>query len=82
MTGISCDSFVYDIRYEFQASKLALIYDVCDYIYDNHPAISFGDRTGQSLHGDLAEIVRKPHSHCAAIVYSNALAFLTRRLIG
>ena len=40
------------------------------FTYD-HTVISFVDRTGQSLHKDLVELVRKQHSHHAAIEGEN-----------
>ena len=45
---------------------MALCYNVCVYILNDHPAISFGDRTRQSLQrpcGDRAKNVQSSYSH-------------------
>ena len=43
---------------------MALCYDVCVYILYDHPVISFGDRTGQSLQRPCGDRTETAQSSC------------------
>ena len=43
---------------------MALSYDVCVYILYDHPAISFGDRTGQFLQRPCGDRTETAQSSC------------------
>ena len=65
LTWASYDLFVYDFRYDFQASQVGLNYDVCVHILFDHHVISLGDKPGQHLQrpcGDRTETAQSSRS--------------------